>query len=406
MTAQSTPHWLRDVLGEQFEPIEVMAILAFGLSVATILMLGLPGVSNLPVWRATLAWLLLADIAAGCLANFTRSTNDFYAARPLNRILFIAVHVHVLIVAWAVHADLHPALCTWAYTIVAASIVNALAGRRAQRFVAGALLACALVGLPRFGVAAPLLVVYMLFVVKVAYAFAVDHGATDGVSREPDGVIVRALSHRDRSAFVDVIGAAFADDPLFVAVLAKFAPTTLTSAQQALVGYLFDMNQAVEGTARGLFIDGRLIGATLVEPPAQNRARAALWLIVAAVRYLPVGLRLGGRASNLLNVYFRETRAAAPLVPHHYLAMVGVRPDRHGQGHGRRLVDDAFEQARLDVRSRGLALDTENANNVRMYARWGFHEGKVVVLGELQAYTMFRPAPASTCSGEVAHRAG
>ena len=394
MTSRSTPQWLRDVLGEHFEPVEVTIVLAFGIGVATTVMLAMPGTGALPLWRAALAWLLVADIASGCVANFTGSTNDFYAARPLNRWIFIAVHAHVLVVAWAVRADLQPALGTWAYTIAAASIVNGLAGRRSQRFGAGALLAGALVGLPFSGVAAPLLVVYALFVLKVAYAFAVDHSARDGASTEPNGVLVRVLCHRDRSAFVSVMGSAFASDPLFVALLGHDASRVAASRRDALVGYLFDMNRSVDGTARGLFVDGRLVAAMLVEPPARSRVLAGVGMLVAAARYVPVGLRLGGRASKLLNDYFRDTRAVAPRAPHHYLAMVGVRSDRQGQGFGRRLVEDAFAQARSHARSSGLALDTENLENVRLYARWGFVEGEVVALGDLRAYAMFRPREA------------
>ena len=395
MTSRSTPKWLHDVFGEHFKPVEVVIVLAFGIGVATTVMLAMPGAGALPLWRAALAWLVVADIASGCLANFTVSTNDFYAGRPTNRWLFIAAHAHVVVVAWAVRADLQPALGAWAYTIGAASIVNGLAGRQSQRFVAGALLAGALVGLPLSGTAAPLLVVYALFVLKVAYAFAVDHGARDGVSSEPDGVFIRALSHRDRSAFVSVIGAAFVDDPLFVALLGHGASRVAASQRYALVGYLFDMNHSVDGTARGLFVDGRLVGAMLVEPPPRSRLLAVIGLLAAAARYVPVSLRLGSRPSKRLNDYFRDTRAAAPRAPHHYLAMVGVRSDRQGLGFGRRLVEDAIAQARSHARSIGLALDTENPDNVRIYARWGFVEGEVVALDDLRAYTMFRPREAA-----------
>lgn len=171
------PSALHDVLGESPAGPEIVAILGFGLAAAGWLMTGLyQAAVALPWWRLVLAGLLVADIAAGCVANFTRSTNDFYAARPRNRWIFIAVHGHVLGVAWALGAALPVAAAVWAYTVLAAAVVNALAARPAQTFVAGLLLSVGLVWIPQqHELAPPLVVVYCLFLVKVAYAFAVDH---------------------------------------------------------------------------------------------------------------------------------------------------------------------------------------------------------------------------------------
>jgi hypothetical protein len=198
MTRRPTPPWLRDLLGESFDPRELVAILAFGVAAATAVLLALP-LADLPVWRLALAWLLAADIAAGCVANFTHGTNEHYAARPGKRWLFIAVHVHLPVLAWAAGADSGPALAVWAYTVVAAALVNALAGRPAQRVVAGALLAAALLWLPFSGLAPPLVSISLLFVAKLVYAFAVDHQAPGAAPVESTaGGTVRPLSHRER----------------------------------------------------------------------------------------------------------------------------------------------------------------------------------------------------------------
>ena len=66
-------------------------------------------------------------------------------------------------------------MAVWLFSVAGGSVVHALAGRDSQRFVAATLLAVALAGLPLLGVPGPLLVVYALFVLKVVYAFAVDH---------------------------------------------------------------------------------------------------------------------------------------------------------------------------------------------------------------------------------------
>ena len=128
-----------------------------------------------PAWRVAVAAVLIGDIGAGCLSNFTASTNGFYAARPGLRWSFIAVHGHLVAVAWALSWPLAPAIGLWAWTIGSASVVNLLEGRPAQRFVAGALFATSLLSTLVFTMPAAMQVVAALFTLKVAYAFAVRH---------------------------------------------------------------------------------------------------------------------------------------------------------------------------------------------------------------------------------------
>ncbi|WDZ75114.1 hypothetical protein PWG15_10805 [Ensifer adhaerens] len=177
MRSVRIPPQLHDVFGEAQPPAYLLAILLFGVAVAAIFALSAtPMLAELAWWRAALALVLVLDIAAGCVANFTPSTNDFYAARPRNRWIFIAIHFHVVIVALLVGTGLGAAVAVWAYTIAGAAIVNLLAGRGTQTFVGGLLLAAGLTGLPFLpALTPPMMVVSALFMLKVLFSFAVDH---------------------------------------------------------------------------------------------------------------------------------------------------------------------------------------------------------------------------------------
>lgn len=95
------PPVLHDIFGESQTIAEMLAILLFGGGVATALVWAYPEMTQgLPLWRSVIAYLLIFDIGAGCIANFTRSTSNYYAARPKGRLLFISVHVHLPLVAW------------------------------------------------------------------------------------------------------------------------------------------------------------------------------------------------------------------------------------------------------------------------------------------------------------------
>jgi len=174
---------LHDVFGEAQRPGQLIAILGFGVAVPATLAVTSPEiVGSVALWRAMLALLLILDIAAGCVANFTRGTNDFYAARPRNRWVFIAIHVHILAVAALLGADPGPALAVWGYTIAGAIAVNLLAGKPAQTFAGGFLLAIGLTGIALWpGLSSFMTVVSALFMLKVLFSFAVDHYASSEI---------------------------------------------------------------------------------------------------------------------------------------------------------------------------------------------------------------------------------
>ena len=82
-------------------------------------------------------------------------------------------------------------------------------------------------------------------------------------------VIVRELGRRERDAFVDVVATAFAQDPLFTDVLGR------VDHARALVRYLFGANRVLGGNRLGLFVEGRMARAALLEPPEESTDRGA-----------------------------------------------------------------------------------------------------------------------------------
>ncbi len=177
-------------------------------------------------------------------------------------------------------------------------------------------------------------------------------------------VTIRELRPHDRDVFVEVVAGAFSQDPVFTDLLET------EEHGRALIRYMFGFAASMGGTRLGLFVGDELAGAALVEPPGGMRRNVRM--AAEAIRFVPLALRLGPSTSRALNEYQRISRAAAPPEPHQYLAMVGVSAKHQGAGHGRRLVDEVKGLARRHPRSTGVALDTENPDNVALYANMGF----------------------------------
>ncbi|MHA6531651.1 hypothetical protein [Paenibacillus sp. BAC0078] len=174
------PSFLHDIFGEKQSIATIAAILLFGASLTAVLYLVFPEMTaNLPVWRTILALVLLFDIFSGCIANFTASTSNFYAVRRTNRIVFIAIHFHIVLVAILLNTNIWHSIAVWAYTIAGAFIVNAVIGRPSQVFVAGLLLSLGMGCLPMLPDIQPyMLTACLLFMLKVLFSFAVDHYRT------------------------------------------------------------------------------------------------------------------------------------------------------------------------------------------------------------------------------------
>ncbi len=168
-----TPTFLFDVFGEKQTVLEVSCTVLFALlgswmiySVADI---------RLDSWKAVVAYLLIADILAGCIANFSVGTNAFYSKRPKNRLIFIAIHVHIIVVAWLLSEPIANALIVWGYTIMSAFLVNWLNGKVTQRFIAANLMCYGIFLLIYLSLPMWFLMVSVFFMIKVVFSFSVNH---------------------------------------------------------------------------------------------------------------------------------------------------------------------------------------------------------------------------------------
>lgn len=171
------PSVLHEVFGEKQPILFIAAILLFGGLLTALLYWRYPEMTaHLPIWRSALALFLIFDIFAGCIANFTPSTSNFYAARKKNRIVFISIHIHIVIISVLLNTAVGYSIAVWAYTITGAYIVNSLIGMQLQLFVAGLLLSIGLGCIPLLPNIQPyMLITCLLFMMKVLFGFAVDH---------------------------------------------------------------------------------------------------------------------------------------------------------------------------------------------------------------------------------------
>ena len=165
------PGSLKETLGTEQSLATLAAIAALPLLGVALYGRTLVG-GEVALWRQIVAGLIALDIAAGAVANLTSGTNAYYAARPRARWVFIAIHLHLPLVALALGWAMGPILAIWAYTLAATSVVVALGQRRV---VGGGLFLGGLIALPLAAMPAEAMALSALFLFKLVYSFGVDH---------------------------------------------------------------------------------------------------------------------------------------------------------------------------------------------------------------------------------------
>ena len=86
MKYRAVPKFLHEVFGEKQSLIEIICTLKFAFfgSFLTYFVLYRHTIDEI-TWATVLGFILIADVLAGCIANFSVGTNKYYAQRPKGR---------------------------------------------------------------------------------------------------------------------------------------------------------------------------------------------------------------------------------------------------------------------------------------------------------------------------------
>ena len=132
----AVPKFFHDILGERTQVRDLLAVVV-GTGVITYLLATI-GLFELlftkgVTWQSALVFVLIVDIVAGAIANLTRGTNDFYRERPVNRLVFIAIHlqpllIHILLLPevklFSLGSDAQLTIFAYLYTMISSLWVN------------------------------------------------------------------------------------------------------------------------------------------------------------------------------------------------------------------------------------------------------------------------------------------
>lgn len=190
---------------------------------------------------------------------------------------------------------------------------------------------------------------------------------------------------------VPLLATAFAEDPAFVYFTQNLAPLARKALHLRLVWWIVRFHRLSAQPIHGWQVNGEIMACALVEhrPPLLRRALAFL-------RLMPETLRLPFSVLRRLNRYAVLSARGRPAGVTHFLFLIGVAANARGQGHGARFLKALH---RHSCPAAHWALDTENPDNPRFYARLGYQHYATETLSAVQMFKLHRPAT-ETCPDE------
>ena len=193
------------------------------------------------------------------------------------------------------------------------------------------------------------------------------------------------LDARRFDATVATLCAAFHEYPVMRFVL-NDAGDDYDEGLSLLIAYFTDTRTSRGWPVLGVEEQGELQAAATLTPPFGAAESEAL-----RQRYLKLFDQIGHKAMARYEAFTAATEPFKPDVPHYYLGLLGVRPQRQGRGYARLLLDAAHEISAGDTRSSGVVLTTETTKNVPLYEHFDYEVLGEAQVEDLHTWLMFRP---------------
>jgi len=193
--------------------------------------------------------------------------------------------------------------------------------------------------------------------------------------------VIEPLQARDVRAAASVLARAFRDNPGMCGLLrGDPAETRLRVLQRCMLGFAEAVRR--HGVAEVVKERAEISAVSLAFPPGGYPPPLRAELMIAAGPLLSGPRRVLRFARAHDQIHQRH-----PRYPHWYLWMLGVEPERQGQGLGSALLKSL--SARADSERAPCYLETDRASAVRLYERHGYAVLSDEVLPALDARFWF-----------------
>ena len=194
---------------------------------------------------------------------------------------------------------------------------------------------------------------------------------------------VERLTQEAREAVVDVLCASFSGYPVMQFVLGP--EEGQEERRRSLIGFFTDVRFAMEWPVLGVMAGERLVAAALINEPHDRSFLERFREGLARVRQ-----ELGEAAFTRLERFEKASEGNEPPARHYFVGMLGVLPSEQGRGHARVLLEHV-RQLSKDAGCAGVALSTEDAENLPFYEHMGFEIVGQASVDDLSTWSLWWP---------------
>jgi ribosomal protein S18 acetylase RimI-like enzyme len=190
----------------------------------------------------------------------------------------------------------------------------------------------------------------------------------------------------DKEQAVKIFAEAFKDDPMNILIFDDFS----TRYEMVEIIYRFVVYYVVpemKYELKGLEVDGKLAGAIVYTTTESSKE----WSESLMAEGQKTGERTGRKYVDMIREYYSKAIKNRPKAPHFYINEIAVKKEFQGRGYGKALLEYAESICDSNQASTGVALDTSNPENIKLYEHLGYKLTKKFRFHGIKGYSMFKP---------------
>jgi ribosomal protein S18 acetylase RimI-like enzyme len=137
---------------------------------------------------------------------------------------------------------------------------------------------------------------------------------------------------------------------------------------------------------KGLEVNSELAGV-IIFTSSDNKKE---WSEILISEGKKTSEKTGTRYSEMIREFYTKAVKNRPKTPHFYINELAVKNKYQGRGYGKALMNYVEEISRNDTFSIGVALDTSNPDNVKLYEHLEYKVTKKFRFYGINGYSMFK----------------
>jgi|WetSurMetagenome_2_1015567.scaffolds.fasta_scaffold49770_2 GNAT superfamily N-acetyltransferase len=196
---------------------------------------------------------------------------------------------------------------------------------------------------------------------------------------------IKNIKSVDLKSAVKIFTAAFVNDTLFMFAFPDIKKRKrLTQIMYEFVVYIIVPEMKLK--LKGLYINDRLVVVGTYTTPESKTG----WTDNLDKAVKDMWKKANDNSIRLIGEYSMKSREFKIKQPHFYFNELAVMPIEQGKGYGKKMFNYIESECLKHPTAKGIALDTPNPNNVKIYKHLGYEVKHKFKFYNLTGYTMYK----------------